>query len=128
MTAGADVVTLVAFGVVGVVFVFGALGIAGRLLRGRRVSYAEKTSTYECGETPVGDARRRFNPRFYLLAVVFVIFDVEVAFLFPWGVVYREAGMVAFLDMLVFLAILLVGYVWFWRLGELRWVFPEREP
>jgi NADH-quinone oxidoreductase subunit A len=120
-----EVLTAIVFGAAGFLFVFASLSIIGRVLRGRSVDYAEKGAAYECGELPVGDAWIRFNPRFLLLAIVFVLFDVEVAFLFPWGVAFRDAGIVAFWDMVVFLAILLVGYFWFWNLGELRWVLPE---
>lgn len=123
-----EVLTAIVFGAVGFLFVLAALGLASRLLRGKSVGYAEKCAPYECGELPIGDAWIRFNPRFLLLAIVFVLFDVEVAFLFPWGVSFRSVGIIAFWDMVVFLVILLVGYFWFWNLGELRWVLPsERE-
>jgi NADH-quinone oxidoreductase subunit A len=123
-----EVLTAIVFGAVGFLFVLANLSLIGRFLRGRSLDYAEKGDVYECGEPAVGDARIRFNPRFLLLAIVFVLFDVEIAFLFPWGVAFKDAGIIAFWDMVVFLAILLVGYFWFWNLGELRWVLPqERE-
>jgi NADH-quinone oxidoreductase subunit A len=81
-------------------------------------------TTYECGEDPVGDTRIRFNIRFYVIALIFLIFDVEVVFLFPWALVYKELGWLAFVEMLVFLAILFVGYAYLWRKGDLDWDKP----
>ncbi|MEK8024320.1 MAG: NADH-quinone oxidoreductase subunit A, partial [Candidatus Hydrogenedentota bacterium] len=120
-----DVIASIVFGAVGFLFVLANLGLFGKILRGSNPSYAAKEIPYECGEIPVGDAWSRFNPRFFLLAIVFVIFDVEIAFLFPWGVAFKESGSFAFFEMLVFLFILLVGYVWFWKIGELRWILPR---
>jgi NADH-quinone oxidoreductase subunit A len=82
---------------------------------------------------PLGDTRIRFNIRFYIVALIFIIFDVEVVFLFPWATVYRQLGWFAFLEMVVFLAILLVGYAYVWRKGDLEWdkpapVIPRFEP
>lgn len=119
-----DVIASIVFAVVGFFFVFANLALIGRLLRGVNPSYTAKEIPYECGELPIGDAWIRFNPRFFLLAIVFVIFDVEIAFLFPWGVAFKGGGMTAFIEMLIFLVILLAGYVWFWKLGELRWILP----
>jgi len=110
------------FLIVGVVFVAGGL-IFAWLLRPNR-PYPSKLTTYECGEVPVGDTRVRFNIRFYVVALIFLIFDVEVVFLFPWAVVYRNLGWFAFIEMLVFLGILLVGYAYVWRKGDLDWDKP----
>jgi NADH-quinone oxidoreductase subunit A len=110
------------FLIVGGVFVAGGLIVAW-LLRPNR-PYPSKLTTYECGEVPVGDTRVRFNIRFYVVALVFLIFDVEVVFLFPWAVVYKNLGWFAFIEMLVFLAILLVGYAYVWRKGDLDWDKP----
>lgn len=93
------------------------------LLRPHR-PYPGKNATYECGETPLGDTRIRFNIRFYVIALVFLIFDVEVVFLFPWAVVYSALGWFAFFEMLVFMAILLVGYAYVWKKGDLNWDKP----
>lgn len=120
-----DVITALVFGAAGFIFVLFNIAGLGRLLRGRRAGYAAKNAPYECGEIVTGDARGRFNPRFLLLAIVFVLFDVEVAFLFPWGVAFKESGPTAFFEMLVFLGILLVGYFWFWKIGELRWILSD---
>jgi NADH-quinone oxidoreductase subunit A len=111
------------FLIVGVVFVAGGL-IASWLLRPNR-PYPSKLSTYECGETPIGDTRVRFNIRFYVIALVFLIFDVEVVFLFPWAVVFKELGWFAFIEMMVFLAILFVGFAYVWRNGDLDWDKPQ---
>lgn len=119
-----ELLIAIIFAGVGFLFVLFNMSFLGRVLRGRSAGYPAKEATYECGELPIGEAWIRYNPRFLLLAIVFVIFGVEVAFLFPWAVVYRETGIMAFFNMLVFLAILMVGYLWFWRLGELRWILP----
>ena len=110
------------FLIVGAVFV--AFGMAfAWLLRPNR-PYPGKLATYECGEPPVGDTRIRFNIRFYVVALIFLIFDVEVVFLFPWATVYKNLGWFAFIEMMVFLAILLVGYAYVWRKGDLDWDKP----
>jgi NADH-quinone oxidoreductase subunit A len=104
---------------------FVAIGLlTAWLLRPAR-PYPSKNATYECGETPVGDTRIRFNIRFYVIALIFVIFDVEVVFLFPWALVYGALGWFAFFEMLAFLAILLVGYAYVWKKGDLDWDRPE---
>ncbi|MBM3213533.1 NADH-quinone oxidoreductase subunit A [Candidatus Poribacteria bacterium] len=83
---------------------------------------AEKSLPYECGEDPVDDARLKFNIRFYIIALIFLVFDVEIAFLFPWAVVFRQIGMVAFVEMLVFMLMLFVGLAYVWAKGDLEWV------
>ncbi len=113
------------FLILGVVFVAGGL-IMSWILRPHR-PYPEKLTPYECGEEPVGNAWVRFNVRFYVIALIFLIFDVEVVFLFPWALVYREIGMVAFLEMATFLVILLVGYAYVWVKGDLDWDKPRPE-
>jgi len=110
------------FLIVGGVFVAGGLIVAW-LLRPNR-PYPSKLTTYECGETPIGDTRVRFNIRFYIVALIFLIFDVEVVFLFPWATVYKNLGWFALIEMLVFLFILFVGYAYVWRKGDLDWDKP----
>jgi NADH-quinone oxidoreductase subunit A len=110
------------FVLIGVLFVAIGMAIAW-LLRPHR-PYPSKRTTYECGETPVGDTRMRFNIRFYVIALIFIVFDVEVVFLFPWALVYKNLGWFAFFEMIVFLAILLVGYAYVWRKGDLEWDKP----
>lgn len=108
------------FIVVGCLFV--ALNLAiSRLLQTKLYS-GEKYLPYECGEDPIGDTRIKFNTRFYVIALIFLIFDVEVVFLLPWAVVFRDLGMLAFLEMLVFIAILLVGLAYVWVKGDLEWI------
>ena len=84
-----------------------------------------KNSIYECGEEVVVNARLQFNIRFYVVALIFLIFDVEVVLLFPWAVVFKDLGLVAFVEMLIFLGILTVGLVAVWRRGDLDWVKME---
>jgi NADH-quinone oxidoreductase subunit A len=82
---------------------------------------SEKNSPYECGFEAFEDSRMKFDVRYYLVAILFIIFDLEIAFLFPWAVVLDELGMFGFMAMMVFLAILVVGFVYEWRKGALEW-------
>ena len=110
------------------ILIFGAIagGIAGAMMIGallaaRQKPYAEKLSAYECGFEPFDDARRRFDVRFYLVCLLFIIFDLEVAFLFPWAVSLSHIGAFGFLTMMAFLAVLTVGFIYEWRKGALDW-------
>jgi NADH-quinone oxidoreductase subunit A len=85
----------------------------------------EKLTTYECGEDPVGNAWIQFNIRFYVFALIFVVFDVEAVFLLPWATVFRELGWLAYLEGLAFILILVVALAYVWRKGDLAWVRPE---
>jgi len=80
-----------------------------------------KQSTYECGETPVGPAWIQFNVRFYIFCLIFVIFDVEIVFLFPWALVFQSLGLFAFVEMVIFVGILMFGLLYAWKKGLLRW-------
>ena len=82
---------------------------------------AEKLSPYECGFEAFEDARMKFDVRYYLVAILFILFDLEIAFLFPWAVVLREIGFFGFAAMMVFLAVLIVGFVYEWKKGALDW-------
>jgi NADH-quinone oxidoreductase subunit A len=113
------------FLLLGVIFV--VLGLFGAWIFRPRRPYPEKNATYECGEEPVGGAWIRLNVRFYVIALVFLIFDVEVAVLFPWALVYRQFGLFGFLEMAVFLVILFVGYAYVWLKGDLNWDKPKPE-
>ncbi|MDE2199346.1 MAG: NADH-quinone oxidoreductase subunit A [Rhodospirillales bacterium] len=95
--------------------------VGGSLLLARQKPYAEKLSAYECGFEAFDDARRRFDVRFYLVAILFIIFDLEVAFLFPWAVSLADIGLFGFLSMLGFLAVLTVGFIYEWCKGALDW-------
>jgi NADH-quinone oxidoreductase subunit A len=81
-----------------------------------------KSMPYECGVDPVGDSRGRYTVRFYVIAILFVVFDVETIFLFPWAVQYKALGLFGLVEMLVFLGILIAGYIWVWKKGALEWV------
>jgi len=82
---------------------------------------SEKNSIYECGFNAFDDARMKFDVRFYLVAILFIIFDLEIAFLFPWGVAFSEMSMTAFWSMMMFLAVLTIGFAYEWKKGALEW-------
>jgi len=90
-------------------------------LVGRHKPGLAKMSPYECGVEPVGDARRRFSVKFYLVAMLFILFDVEAVFLYPWAVILRELKMFGFWEMMVYIAIILVGLFYVWKKGVLDW-------
>jgi NADH:ubiquinone oxidoreductase subunit 3 (subunit A) len=98
--------------------------IVWKVIRPSRFS-EEKLTTYECGENPTGSAWVQFNIRFYVFALIFIIFDVEAVFLLPWAVVFRDLGMLAFVEGLVFIGILAVALAYVWRKGDLEWVRAE---
>ena len=83
--------------------------------------YPEKQAPYECGFEAFEDARMKFDVRYYLVAILFIIFDLEIAFLFPWAVVLKQIGMFGFMAMVVFLTILVVGFIYEWKKGALEW-------
>ncbi|MCH7618948.1 MAG: NADH-quinone oxidoreductase subunit A [Candidatus Marinimicrobia bacterium] len=85
----------------------------------------EKLTTYECGEDPIGNPWIQFNIRFYVVALIFLIFEVEIVFLYPWATVFKEMGMFTFVEMMIFIGILLVGYAYAWVKGDLSWVLPK---
>ena len=85
----------------------------------------EKLESYECGEVPEGSAWVKFNIRFYVIALIFIIFDVEVIFMYPWALAYKEFGIIGFVEMLLFVGVLLVGLFYVWRKGDLDWVKME---
>lgn len=94
--------------------------LMGRMLAPNRPD-SEKLSPYECGFEAFEDARMKFDVRYYLVAILFIIFDLEIAFLFPWAIVLKEIGMFGFLAMMLFLGILIVGFIYEWRKGALEW-------
>ena len=113
------------FSATAILFVFGSL-VAGHFLRPNAPN-REKSMIYECGEKPIGQAWFNFNPRFYLIALVFVIFEVEIAFMYPVASVYKSfidkgQGLLAFGEIFVFVAILAVGLAYVWAMGDLEWV------
>ena len=107
------------FILVAMAFGLGAL-IIGMIFRPRK-PYFEKLMPYESGMTPKGEPRYRFSIRFYIIAMLFVVFDVEAIFIYPWAVVFDKIGMYAFIEMVIFIIILLVGYVYAWRKQAFQW-------
>ena len=95
--------------------------VALSFLIGKRVKDRVKDSPYECGIAPTGSARERFSVKFYLVGIVFILFDIEAVFLYPWAVVYRELKMFAFVEMLLFVVLILVGFFYVWKKGALDW-------
>ncbi len=99
----------------------GAMPLVMTLMVSEQKPNAEKLSAYECGFEAFEDARLQIDVRFYLLAILFVIFDLESAFLFPWAIVLNKIGFFGFVEMVMFLVILLVGYIYAWKKGALQW-------
>ena len=97
-----------------------ALLTIGTLLGPKRSS-AEKLSPYECGFLPFEDARMKFDVRYYLMAILFLVFDLEIAFILPWSVVFRDIGFIAIVEMAMFIGLLVVGFVYVWKKGALEW-------
>jgi NADH-quinone oxidoreductase subunit A len=95
--------------------------VGGSILAARQKPYPEKLSAYECGFEAFDDARRRFDVRFYLVAILFIIFDLEVAFLFPWAITLGDIGWFGFLSMMGFLGVLTIGFIYEWNKGALEW-------
>lgn len=106
---------------IGIGLVTGTAMIAIGFLLGPNKPDSDKLSPYECGFDAFEDARMKFDVRYYLVAILFIIFDLEIAFLFPWAVVLREIGMFGFLAMVVFLGILVIGFIYEWKKGALQW-------
>ena len=109
-----------------------AIAVAGGMigasaLLGRRMRDAVKSTPYESGMTPVGNAKERFSVKFYLVAMVFILFDIEAIFLYPWAVVYRELKLFAFFEMLVFVVLVLCGFFYIWKKGVLDWSTEQRQ-
>ena len=105
----------------GLAFVIVCAMLGGSYLIARQNPNSEKLSPFECGFAPFDDARGQFDVRFYLVAILFIIFDLEVAFLFPWAVALRDIGVVGFWSMMLFLSVLTVGFIYEWRKGALEW-------
>ncbi len=120
----AEFANVLIFIVVAILFLVVSLFMS-RLFRYTGSKGEERFISYECGENPTGNAWIQFNIRFYVFALIFIIFDVEVVFLFPWAVVFKELGMFAFVEGLIFIAILVVGLAYLWAKGDLAWVKPE---
>ena len=100
---------------------FAAVMIGLSVLLGPKNPTPEKLAPYECGMPAVGDARERHSVKFYLVAMIFLLFDIEIAFLYPWSMALRDLGWSGFVQVLLFMALLLAGYVYVWRKGALDW-------
>ena len=108
------------------VAIAGGMLLASALL-GHRVKNKAKDLPYECGIAPVGDARGRFSVKFYMVAMLFILFDVEVVFLFPWAVVFRELKLFGFFSMFLYLVLILAGFFFVWKKGLLDWAKTHRD-
>ena len=117
-----DFATILVFLVFGAAFVVLNMVAIGRLIRSKTKYTAAKGTAYECGEPTFGGGFVRFDIRFYVLALVFVIFDVEVVFLFPWAVVLKELGPLAYFEAAAFVAVLALGLAYVWRKGDIDWI------
>jgi len=106
---------------IGVALVIGLALMLAPFLVAVRNPDPEKVSAYECGFNAFDDARMKFDIRFYLVSILFIIFDLEVAFLFPWAVAFKDVGAFGFWSMMVFLGILTIGFIYEWRKGALEW-------
>ena len=110
---------------VGIFFVlvtgFGIVSLIMSYVFGVKNPNATKLSPYECGMNPIGNARERFSVKFYLVAMLFLLFDIEAVFLFPWAVVYRDLKPFGFVEMLLFILAILAGYIYVWKKGALEW-------
>ena len=100
---------------------FACFAIVASYLLGQRKPTAAKQSPYECGVTTVGPTYRRIPIRYYIIAMLFLLFDIEVVFLYPWAVVFKEFKLFAFVSMVVFIGILLIAYIYIWKRGALEW-------
>lgn len=120
---------LTEFGVILLFFIIGFLFVAVGLIAAAIIRPHKpnpiKNSTYECGEEIIGEPWIRFNVRFYVIGLVFLLFDVEVVFLLPWAVVFKDLGWFAFIEMIIFVLILIVGLVYVWAKGDLDWERPK---
>lgn len=103
----------------------GAALVALGVLLGKRLKNKVKDTPYECGIVPTGTARDRFSVKFYLVAMLFILFDIEAIFLYPWAVVYRELKLFAFFEMLLFIGLVLAGFFYIWKKGVLNWAAED---
>jgi NADH-quinone oxidoreductase subunit A len=106
---------------IGIALAFGVVTLVVSYFVQPKYPEPEKLSPYECGSEPFSDARMPFPVRYYIFAMLFVIFDIEVIFLYPWAVTFSEIGLIGLVEMLIFIALFLVGYVYAWKKGALEW-------
>ena len=127
-----DFANVLVFSVVAIGFVFANIALIAKILRPKSTSEPSKLAIYECGEPTVGQAWIRFDIRFYTIALMFVVFDVEVALLFPWGVIFRDLvergyGMIALIEAGTFIVILMFGLAYVWARGDIDWTPPASD-
>jgi NADH-quinone oxidoreductase subunit A len=106
---------------IGLAMVFGLVTLALSYLVQPKYPEPEKLSVYECGSEPFSDSRMPFPVRYYVIAMLFVIFDIEVVFLYPWSITFKQLGFIGFLEMMIFIGLFVVAYVYAWRKGALEW-------
>jgi len=111
----------------GIAMAIAALMLGLSFVLGQRVRNRVKDMPYESGIVPTGDARHRFSVKFYLVGMLFILFDIEAIFLYPWAVVYRELKMFAFVEMLVFILVILCGFFYIWKKGALDWSYQDHD-
>ncbi len=104
---------------IGIALSLGILIVLVPIITGIRKSYVAKNSQYECGFKGFGSVRKKFDVRFYLVSMLFIVFDIEIAFLFPWAVVLKQIGMTGFISMMLFILILTIGFIYEWKKGAL---------
>jgi NADH-quinone oxidoreductase subunit A len=112
---------------VAIAMVIAALMLGLSSVLGKKVRNLVKDMPYESGIVPTGDARHRFSVKFYLVGMLFILFDIEAIFLYPWAVVYRELKMFAFVEMLIFVILILCGFFYIWKKGALDWSYSDHE-
>ena len=112
---------------VAIAMAIAALMLGISFVLGKRVRNPVKDMPYESGIVPTGDARHRFSVKFYLVGMLFILFDIEAIFLYPWAVVYRELKMSGFIEMLVFIILILCGYFYIWKKGALDWSYQDHD-
>jgi NADH-quinone oxidoreductase subunit A len=112
---------------VAIAMAIAALMLGISFVLGKRVRNRVKDMPYESGIVPTGDARHRFSVKFYLVGMLFILFDIEAIFLYPWAVVYRELKMSGFIEMLVFIILILCGFFYIWKKGALDWSYQDHD-
>jgi len=112
---------------VAIAMAIAALMLGLSFILGKRVRNRVKDMPYESGIVPTGDARHRFSVKFYLVGMLFILFDIEAIFLYPWAVVYRELKMFAFFEMLIFIVLILCGFFYIWKKGALDWSYSDQD-
>lgn len=104
-----------------IALIFACVSLIVSSLIGQKKPSEDKLMPYECGVIPVGDARDRYPVRYYIVAMLFIVFDIEAAFMYPWAVLYKQLGLFGFIEMAVFMLILVLGLVYVWQKGALEW-------